>query len=52
MLQANVGIDSVEINGRSVKYADLLKQYDYWKSRVAVESNTRVRLSRIDLSSF
>ncbi len=34
LLAANTGVDSVMVGSRSVKYGDLLKQYDYWKAIV------------------
>lgn len=51
LLAANVGVRSVSVDGVSVSYDDLLKQYDYWKSRVARESGTRPRIAQINLGS-
>lgn len=53
LLAENVGLEEVAVggpNGTRTKYADLLKQYDYWKKRVANESGTRQRIVRLDLS--
>ena len=34
LLAENVGVSTVTVGGRSVGYADLLKQYDYWQARL------------------
>ena len=52
LLAENVGVSTVTVGGRSVTYADLLKQYDDFKSRVAREQGTRPRVSHINLSGF
>ena len=49
LLAANVGVTSVTVDGQSVTYADLLKQYNYWKSRVARASGDKPPLSTIIL---
>ena len=52
LLAANAGVDSVMVGSRSVKYGDLLKQYDYWKAIVAREGGGRPRAAQINLSGF
>ncbi len=52
LLAANTGVDSVMVGSRSVKYGDLLKQYDYWKAIVAREGSDRPRAAQINLSGF
>ena len=52
LLAANAGVDSVTVGSRSVKYSDLLKQYDYWKAIVAREGGDRPRAAQINLSGF
>lgn len=52
LLAANVGVKSITIAGESVTYDDLLRQYDFWKSRVAREQGTRPRAAQIDLGGF
>jgi sulfur carrier protein ThiS len=52
LLAANVGAQSVNVDGQSVTYADLLQQYDYWKSRAAREQGTRPRVAQINLGDF
>jgi hypothetical protein len=51
LLAANVGVSSVSVDGVSVSYDDLLKQYDYWRNRVAREEGTRPRIAQINLGS-
>ena len=51
LIAANVGVQNVSVDGVSVSYADLLKQYDYWKSRYAREQGTRPRVAQINLGS-
>ncbi len=49
LLQQNVGVQSVTVNGHAVTYDDLLKHYNYWKSRQARENKTRPRSAQIYL---
>lgn len=52
LLAANVGVRSVSVDGTTVSYDDLLKQYQFWKSRVAREQGAKPRVAQIDLSGF
>lgn len=52
LLAENAGVQSVNVDGQQVTFADLVSQYDYWKSRVAREEGTRPRTFSVDLSSF
>ncbi len=52
LLAANTGVDSVMVGSRSVKHGDLLRQYDYWKAKVAREGGGRPRAAQIKLSGF
>jgi len=52
LLASSVGVRSVSVDGVSVSYDDLLRQYDYWKSKVALEGGTKPRVSSINLSNF
>ena len=52
LLQQNVGVQSVTVNGHAVTYDDLLKHYKYWKSRQARENKTRPRSAQIYLGGF
>jgi hypothetical protein len=49
LLRENVGVTSVNVDGRSVSYAELTAQYDYWKNRAARESGRRPWASKIKL---
>ena len=51
LLASSVGVRSVSVDGVSVSYDDLMKQYDYWKARVAREAGTRPRIAQINLGS-
>lgn len=52
LLTQNVGAVSVTVGGNTVTYDDLLKQYDYWKSKQARENGTRPRAAQIYLGGF
>ncbi len=47
LLAANVGVQSVTVDGRSVSYADLTKQYDYWKRKLARSNGSRPRVAQV-----
>jgi hypothetical protein len=49
VLDENVGVAEVQVNGTKVRYDDLLKQYEYWKREVALESGGRRRVRSINL---
>jgi len=51
LLAANVGVSSVSVDGVSVSYDNLIKQYDYWKSRLAREDGTRPIVAQINLGN-
>lgn len=52
LLAQNTGVESVTVDGQSVKYSDLLKQYEFWKSRAARESGARPVAYNVNLGSF
>jgi hypothetical protein len=52
LLAANVGVQVVSVDGVQVTYDDLLKQYQFWKSRQARENGTRPRASQIYLGGY
>ena len=52
LLAKAVGVDSVTVDGQSVKYTNLIEQYDYWKARVANESGSRPVSISVDLGNF
>lgn len=47
LLTGSVGLQSVNVDGRTVTYQELRGEYDYWKSRVARELKTRPRVAQI-----
>ena len=52
LIKENVGVDMVTVGNTSVKYVNLVHQYDFWKSKLARENNTRPRAAKINLSNF
>jgi len=51
LLAANVGVASVTVDGQTVSYDDLLKQYTFWQNRAAKASNSRPFASHIRLDN-
>jgi hypothetical protein len=49
LLAANPGQASINVDGRSVSFADLTAQYTYWKNRASRESGSRPFASKIKL---
>jgi len=52
LLQTNAGLDSVMVDGQSVRYADVEAKYRYWKRAVAREKGTRPQAASINLGGF
>lgn len=52
LLLQSAGLQSVNVDGEAVTFADLEKRYDYWKGRVASESGARPISATIDLGGF
>jgi hypothetical protein len=52
LMAENPGAKMIVVDGEQIQYDDLLKQYDYWKSRAAREEGTRPRAMSIDLGGF
>lgn len=52
LLQANVGVKSVNIDGQSVAYADIEAAYMRWKRTVAREKGTRPSAAQIRMTNF
>lgn len=52
LMREAAGLQSVNIDGHMVTYADLLAQYEFWKRKVATESGKRATVAQIDLSGF
>ena len=49
LLSANTGVKSVSVDGQSVSYDDLVKQYQFWKTTVARAAGTKPTASTIKL---
>lgn len=52
LLAQCVGVQSINVDGQAVTYDDLLKQYQFWKSRQARENGTRPRAAQINLAGY
>lgn len=52
LLETNVGVKTVTVGNTTVTYEDLLKQYDYWKGKLARESGARPRAAQINLGGL
>jgi len=51
-LQTSAGLDSVMVDGQSVRYADIEAKYRYWKREVAREKGQRPQAAGINLIGF
>ena len=49
LLLANVGVQTVVIDGQRVSYVDLQKQHAYWSRQVAIEKGTNPTITTINL---
>jgi hypothetical protein len=52
LLQQCTGVQSVTVDGQTVTYDDLTRQYNYWKSRYARENGRRPRVAQIYLGGY
>jgi len=52
LLATHAGMKSVSVDGQSVTYDELEKQYEFWVKKAGAEAGTRPRLSKINLSGF
>ncbi len=52
LLQTATGLDSVMVDGQSVRYSDVEAKYRYWKREVEREQGRRPQAAGIDLSGF
>ena len=52
LLASAVGLDSITVDGQSVRYADVEAKYRYWKREVEREQGRRPAAAGIDLSGF
>jgi len=52
LLQTAAGLDSVMVDGQSVRYVDVEAKYRYWKREVAREKGQRPQAANINLGGF
>lgn len=52
LLLANVGAQSVSVDGQSVTYTDLVTQLERFETRLAAEEGRRPRVFQISLGGF
>lgn len=52
VIEESAGLQSVTVNGTSTTYVDLVKQYEYWKKKVARENGSAPRVKRMNLGGF
>jgi len=52
LLQTSAGLDTVSVDGQSVRYVDVEAKYRYWKREVAREKHERPQAASINLGGF
>jgi hypothetical protein len=52
LLQTSAGLDTVSVDGQSVRYADVEAKYRYWQREVARQAGTRPQAASINLGGF
>ena len=52
LLAASAGLDTVSVDGQSVRYADVEAKYRYWKREVAREAGQRPQAASVNLGGF
>jgi hypothetical protein len=52
LLAVSAGLDTVSVDGQSVRYADVEAKYRYWKRDVAREQDRRPQAASINLGGF
>ena len=52
LLQTSAGLDTVSVDGQSVRYVDLEAKYRYWKREVAREKGERPQATSVNLGGF
>ena len=51
LLQTATGLDTVSVDGQSVRYADVEAKYRYWKREVARQSSQRPQAAGININN-
>jgi len=52
LLQTAAGLDTVSVDGQSVRYVDVEAKYRWWKREVAREKGERPQAASINLGGF
>ena len=52
LLQTSTGLDTVSVDGQSVRYTDVEARYRYWKRQVEREQGRRPQAASINLGGF
>ena len=52
LLQTATGLDSISVDGQSVRYVDVEAKYRYWKREVGREQGQRPQAASINLGGF
>jgi len=52
LLLASAGLKMVMVDGQSITYGELEQKYDFWARKLAAETGTKPRASRIKLDGF
>ena len=52
LLQASTGLDTISVDGQSVRYTDVEAKYRYWKRHVEREQGRRPQAADVDLGGF
>jgi len=52
LLRTSAGLDSIAVDGQSVRYTDVEVKYRHWKREVAREKGTRPQAASINMGGF
>ena len=52
LLQTSAGLDTISVDGQSVRYTDVEARYRYWKRQVEREQGRRPQAASINLGGF
>jgi len=52
LLQTSAGLDTISVDGQSVRYTDVEAKYRYWKREVVREKNQRPQAASTNLGGF
>ena len=52
LLQTSAGLDTVSVDGQSVRYVDVEAKYRYWQREVGRQAGQRPQAASINLGGF